>query len=885
MIDVRRWQALWWRERAALFSTPLAWTVAAIFALAAGLVELLVGLSPGVPASVAPAGGALVWCILLLAPALAVRSATEDRRSGYGEVLAAGPCRSEEIALARFAGAMAAISLAIGAGLLGPAMAVGHFARLDWGELFTSAAGLLSIGAALVATGLLVGTVSRSAPVAAFVASIVWLALVVCGQVVPQLVGPSFADAAFALDPMRRIARALGGVLDVGDLLAFFGVVAFLLVATTALLHSQRTGAAAERAGRLRTALALTACLVGALAFGDATGDPRMGPSVPLARGPAAPLTNETSAAIREAPDAILTLVASRTASLPAVEDLLERTAAAGLPSRRFDPDDPDDPAYAAWLDGLAARDADRAEQYDNAIATGLRACATLAGLGAEVPAELATVGGQHAARARTLAAAWTQFSEQWGDLERAVEATRAPSAAQPFGDRTAAAALVRDSLSAWASRTAEASQLLSSAPVQRAQAAAGVTASAAAQLGDAAAALRALPPLRHAAITRALADGSALVVERGESVSARPGWMVAGEGLDARSRAESILLDALRLPSGAAPPVAVIVHAEPRSLLRASSSGADAAALRDALAAARFEVREWATLTGEEPSIPESRARVYWIIPPLTRQGVETSEAERGLLAAAGRLVDRGEPIVLSLSPSLLAVAGQQDPWAALSSRLGVDAGTDRLWLERVPLDEGRVEHRSDMVLQCADLTHPIGPAVDALPVHLPSAVPLRARLEAIDAAVIHALPQGDGVFISRDWRGARHRSGRDDQPVEALDAAILAISDANGPTAVVVGCPDWMVSAVMRQPASGGAERSMLAAPGNLALAVAASMWLAGESPAGFAAGADAERRARVPVLSSAQFVSAAIGLVGVIPIGLALTGWTIDRRRRHA
>lgn len=885
MMSARRLQALWWRERASLFGTPLAWTVAAVFALAAGLVQWLVGLGPGAPASIAPAGGAIAWCILLLAPALSVRSATEDKRSGFGEVLVAGPARSEEVALARFLGAMAAIVLAIGAGLLGPALAVGHFARLDWGELFTSAIGLLAIGGALVATGLLVGTVSRSAPVASFIASVVWLVLVVCGQVLPEVLGPRFAEAAFAVDPMRRVARALGGVLDVGDIIAFLGVIAGLLLACSIVLQSQRTAASLDVAGRARTLLALVACMVGALAIGDAAGDPRVGPSIAMARGPAAPLAPDTTQAIRETPDAVVTLVAPASAALPAVEDLLHRLSEAGVVARRFDPDALDDPAYAAWLDELASHDAPAVAGHDAAIEAGLDAAEALAAESAEVVPALAECAGTDAARARALGAAWAQFAEQWGEVRRSIADQARPSAAQPFGDRTAAAAQLRDSLAAWADRVALCAQALGATQNPRARSAAAVCSGLHTRLRDAAATLRGLPALRHGALTRALTGGSAFVVQRGESLLARPGWMVAGEGLDARSRAESIFLDALRLPSGADVPIAVLVHAEPRSLLRPVSSGADLSALHDALAAARFEVREWAVASGEEPALPRGRPRVYWIIPPLARQGIDPAPAERALVAAAGRLVDNGESIVLSLAPSLLAVAGQQDAWAQLAARLGVDARTDRLWLEAVAVDEGKVERRSDVVIHRAELAHPIGGAVDGLPVHFPSAVPLRARLESVGAIALLQLPSGESILVSRDWRGARQRSGRDDEAVTAEDAAVLAIEPSEGQRAVVVACPDWMLSAVARRPAAGDARRAMLAAPGNLALAVAASSWATGGRPAGFAAGAQAERLSRIPPLTAAENVASAIGMVGLLPLGLALAGWSIDRRRRHA
>ncbi|MDA1008393.1 MAG: ABC transporter permease [Planctomycetota bacterium] len=891
MTPSRRIHALLEREWATLFGTPLVWTIAAVFALFAGIVQFLVGLRSGDPASVSSAGGAVAWCMLLLAPALAVRSAVEDSRTGYWEVLAASPARTWEIAAARWIAATAAVCVAILAALAGPAIAIGCVSSIDWGEFIAIVVGLFGVGIALVATGLLAGTLSGSAPVAAFIASVVWIALVVAGQVMPQIVGPDWAPVAFAADPMRRLARALGGVVDSADLLTFLWMSLCLVGCSVIALHVKRYASRRQLLDRLSATLAMVACLVIGVSLADLSSDPRVAVREPLSRSPSAPLADATRAAILANHDAIVTLIRPARAPLPAAEELLNKVSAAGLMTRVFDPDDLSNETYLAWLDDLSKRESQLTNAYQLAIADGFKEVDAIARIGREVSSEISSQSTTHpdtASRLASLAGALQQFSEVAPVARANIEERMAQSPAQPFGDQEGAARMLRDALEVWAVRLSEGGRLVrSNAPSDDARsiAVARVLEGTSLRVQKTVDALRMLRPRRMDALTRALVDGQALVVQQGEQLLAWPGWMVAGEGLDARGRTEEIVLRALAEDPSAMMAHAIIIHAEGRSVLRASASGADLRAVADALAAARFEVHEWSLAsTQSEPNWDGETRRVWWIIPPLTRNAIDPDRSEKDLIAAANRLLDRGESVILSVSPSLLAVAGQLDPWAQLSTRLGVDAHTDRMVLDDIAIDEGRVESLSDQTFDRADREHAIGLAVDGLRIHLPSVAPLRESLFAIDPFPLLHLEPDPSRRVARDWRGARAgRRWSDDEAVSDLDKGAFAVMTPEGGRAVIVGCPDWMLTAVARRPAAGADGRAMLHAPGNLAFAVAASTWASGGDPSSVAGASAAQRLARIPPLTQTQRVMLGVLLICIVPGTLVFSGISIDRRRR--
>ena len=81
------------RECAALFLTPTIWGALAIFAFVTGVITGIAVLVPGSPAELRTVAAAAGWAMLLTAPALSLRPTTEERRTGFWEVLATSPAR------------------------------------------------------------------------------------------------------------------------------------------------------------------------------------------------------------------------------------------------------------------------------------------------------------------------------------------------------------------------------------------------------------------------------------------------------------------------------------------------------------------------------------------------------------------------------------------------------------------------------------------------------------------------------------------------------------------------------------------------------------------------------------------------------------------------
>jgi len=281
-----------------------------------------------------------------------------------------------------------------------------------------------------------------------------------------------------------------------------------------------------------------------------------------------------------------------------------------------------------------------------------------------------------------------------------------------------------------------------------------------------------------------------------------------------------------------------VLVHGEDRRMLSSSSDGGDFYALADALRAARYEVEEWNVTSGERPIAAEGTRPVWLILPPLKRAGLEFSKQESALLDISRELLDSGEPVLLSLGRSILPVLGKEDPWATLVATLGVRGATDRLVLERIPVDEGTFEFRQWVRLPqpLESASHPVSDAVgdQALVILQPVALEIDADSEA---EVLWAIEPDEDRWLESEWRMDRVESrqvipeeGLFDEPLPVVVAVERMIEGQGRQRVLVVGGSGWLLSTVADLSRSMGGDRRVLEAPGNRSLLLTSTAWLSG-------------------------------------------------------
>ncbi len=918
-----------WRSTAA---TALGWCVLAAFAALAGTVFAVAVWQSGAPATLRGTFIAMGWAVLAMAPALTMRSVAEERRHGTWASLLAAPAGGGAAVVGKFVAAVGVLAVAVLVPTLAQLGALEMFARPDYGEAATAVLGLVLAGAAYAASGLLMSALVGNQVGAYLLTLFLWIIWVVLAKSVPAVLPARWAYVAFGLDPLRRLDDFLLGLLDTSNVVFWACVAGWFVFAT--VLACRRPVLPARLAGRWRTAAALAAAAALCVGVCGMAGTPRAAVTVDMTKTRAYTLALGTLDLLGQLDGSWTVAVVQGAAGAdPAVvrqmDEVLagfERAGAGHVKALRVDPATAEDAArYEEVLEAVQARDAAALAKHNEALARGLAAFNRLVQLASAQQVELARVistlpaDSQDRAELDSLRGAFAQLTAQKGAFDRSIAELRTATDARPFADPARAAAAVAANLRHWSEQLGGAARALAVRARSGGGGGAGGAAGAGGALGEwlraavpqfeqtaldlasAQDALDRLPRLYGAEVGAALAAGDAIIVVGPPGVAVVPAWqMVAAGGrsgpgggpggggrgvvFDRRFRGEQVIGAAMRSLRAGELPVVVFVHSGATGALRPTPEHADFAAAADALRAARFEVREWIPGEGPEPTAAKGRPLVWVVVPPMDRDGVADSPRERALLGAAQRLVARGDPVLLSIGPSLLPLLGQADPWAALLKPRGVTAETGRAVLEVVPLGPNRAQTVAEQLVRDMTTQHPVGAAVDGQLVRLDRVVPLVPAGDA-RAVVLAAVEPAPERWIETDWR--RDQLQRLEAPADKVFAepvpAVVAVEGAQQRgRAVLVGSPSWLYSTVADAADPLGGGRVALRYPGNRELLVNAAAWLAGRDDLVASTGTGREV-GRLPRLSRGQRVGMALVQAAGVPCALAVLGAVVVLRRR--
>ena len=142
------------KEAKALFSSPIAYAVIAVYLVLVGYTFTAVLFINKTGALVHIFFQASVLFLLIL-PVITMRLFAEERKGGTLELLLTAPVREIEIVLAKFVASMLVVVVMLLLSASYP-IVLGVFGDPDWGPIYSGFVGLLLLTGALAAIGLLV---------------------------------------------------------------------------------------------------------------------------------------------------------------------------------------------------------------------------------------------------------------------------------------------------------------------------------------------------------------------------------------------------------------------------------------------------------------------------------------------------------------------------------------------------------------------------------------------------------------------------------------------------------------------------------------------------------------------------------------------------------
>lgn len=172
---MRRFLVLLAKEEKALFSSPIAYVLIAVFLLIMGY-SFTLALFISHAMTLVHLFFQMFVLLLLTVPIITMRLIAEERKLRTMEILLTSPATESQVVLAKFAASMSLIVLML---LLSGAYAIvlDIYGNPDWGPIFSGYLGLVLLGAALVGVGLLTSALTSNQIIAALSSLSVFLLL------------------------------------------------------------------------------------------------------------------------------------------------------------------------------------------------------------------------------------------------------------------------------------------------------------------------------------------------------------------------------------------------------------------------------------------------------------------------------------------------------------------------------------------------------------------------------------------------------------------------------------------------------------------------------------------------------------------------------------
>lgn len=218
------------REFFAYFGSPVAYIAIAVFLVLLGVtfffkVSFLLPKDDFFEAKEANLRPLFEWMVFLFAiilPAISMRLLAEERRMGTLELLLTLPLTETEVVVGKLLGAMGFLGVATALTLAYPAM-VFALGRPDLGPLLGGYFGVLLVGSAYLAVGLLASSWTNS-QITAFLLAIAICAAFTFVDRIPEALGLHSIEAVNLMSFNHHFRSVARGVLDTRDLV-FFGSV------------------------------------------------------------------------------------------------------------------------------------------------------------------------------------------------------------------------------------------------------------------------------------------------------------------------------------------------------------------------------------------------------------------------------------------------------------------------------------------------------------------------------------------------------------------------------------------------------------------------------------------------------------------------------------
>jgi ABC-2 type transport system permease protein len=227
------------KEFRAYFSSVIAYIFITLFLAVSGWLFMQSFFLLG-QASLRSFFGLLPWLFLVFVPAVSMRLWAEEKKLKTIELLMTYPVRDSEVVLGKFLAAFAFLGVALF--LSFPlALTAAYVGDPDWGAIFGGYLGALLLGAAYLAIGLFVSSLTENQIVAFLISVVGCFGLYIIGEDFVLFRVPEVMVGFLAYLSLGTHFESIGrGVLDTRDLLYYTSLIGFFLFLNVRSVESRK---------------------------------------------------------------------------------------------------------------------------------------------------------------------------------------------------------------------------------------------------------------------------------------------------------------------------------------------------------------------------------------------------------------------------------------------------------------------------------------------------------------------------------------------------------------------------------------------------------------------------------------------------------------------
>lgn len=245
------------RELRSAFSSPLGFVVIAIFLMLTGyffdlyvreyaLLSVQAGRNPMLAEHlnlhdglIRPLYQSYAFFLLLVVPLISMRLLAEEKKQGTAELLLTAPLRTSELVMGKFLGALGYLTVLLLLTLQYPLFLWLSGSPPPAGSFFAAFLGTWLLGAAVLAIGLLMSSLTESQVIAAVSSLVAAVFFWVIG-LMEVVVGPELGGVLASISLLENLDDLSKGILDTRNLVFFATFIAFNLFLTQRTVESRR---------------------------------------------------------------------------------------------------------------------------------------------------------------------------------------------------------------------------------------------------------------------------------------------------------------------------------------------------------------------------------------------------------------------------------------------------------------------------------------------------------------------------------------------------------------------------------------------------------------------------------------------------------------------